>query len=51
MQYNYRVIMATDANAALSDEAHAATLESLGFVFADLRTTEEIEGLLAVVEA
>jgi ureidoacrylate peracid hydrolase len=47
MQRNYRVIVVPDANAALSDEAHAATLESLGFVFADLRSTEELEALLS----
>ena len=47
MQRNYRVIMVSDANAALTDEAHAATLESLGFVFADLRSTEEMEALLS----
>jgi len=47
MQRNYRVIMVADANAALSDEAHAATLASLNIVFADLRSTAEIEELLA----
>lgn len=46
MQRNYRTILAPDANAALNDEAHAATLESLAFAFADLRSTEEIEALL-----
>lgn len=51
MQNNYRVIMAADANAALSDEIHGATLESLGFVFADLRSSEEIEQLLAQANA
>lgn len=47
MQNNYRVIMATDANAALSDEEHAATLHILGMVFADLRSVEELEAMLA----
>jgi ureidoacrylate peracid hydrolase len=47
MQHNYRVIMVADANAALSDEEHAAALQSLGLVFADLRSTDEIEALLA----
>lgn len=45
MQLNYRVILATDANAALSDEEHAAALNSLAFGFADLCSAEEIEGL------
>lgn len=47
MQLNYRVIMAADANAALSDEEHAATLHILGLVFADLRSTAELETMLA----
>lgn len=48
MQNNYRVIMAADANAALSDEEHAATLHILGLVFADLRSVEELEAMLTV---
>lgn len=47
MQNNYRVIMAADANAALSDEEHAATLHILGLVFADLRSVDELEAMLA----
>jgi ureidoacrylate peracid hydrolase len=47
MQNNYRVIMAADANAALSDEEHAATLHILGMVFADLRSVAELEAMLA----
>jgi ureidoacrylate peracid hydrolase len=46
MQHNYRVIMAADANAALSDEEHAATLHILGLVFADVRSVEELEAML-----
>jgi ureidoacrylate peracid hydrolase len=47
MQNNYKVIMAADANAALSDEEHAATLHILGLVFADLRSVAELEEMLA----
>ena len=50
MQLNYRVDMVTDANAALSDAEHEATLYTLGFIFADLYTTEEIVAELAAVE-
>jgi ureidoacrylate peracid hydrolase len=50
MQNNYRVIMAADANAALSDEEHAATLHILGMVFADLRSVEELEGMLVAAK-
>ena len=46
MQLNYRVLMAADANAALSDEAHAATLHILAMVFADLHSTDELVELL-----
>lgn len=41
MQLNYRVVMVPDANAALSDEEHAATLHIMAMVFADLRSTDE----------
>jgi ureidoacrylate peracid hydrolase len=46
MQHNYRVLMAADANAALSDNEHAATLHNMAFVFADLYDTDEVVGLL-----
>lgn len=42
MQLNYRVNMVTDANAALTDLEHKISLFSLGFVFADLFTTDEV---------
>jgi len=47
MQHNYRVIMATDGNAALSDADHAAALKSLAFAFADLRSSNEIAAMLS----
>ncbi|ABD26497.1 isochorismatase hydrolase [Novosphingobium aromaticivorans DSM 12444] len=46
MQHNYRVLMASDANAALSDEEHAATLHIMAMVFADLHSTQEVVDLL-----
>ena len=46
MQLNYRVIFSTDANAALSDAEHNATLHNMAFVFADVMSSSEIEGLL-----
>lgn len=46
MQHNYRVLMACDANAALSDEEHAATLYIMAMVFADLYATDEVIALL-----
>jgi ureidoacrylate peracid hydrolase len=46
MQFNYRVLFAADANAALSETEHAATLHSMAFVFADLYDTDEVVRLL-----
>jgi len=46
MQLNYRVLIAADANAALSDAEHAATLQTLALVFADLHSTEELVELM-----
>ena len=43
----YRVIMAADANAAVSDLAHNATLYTVYRSFGDVRPTEEILGLIA----
>ena len=51
MQNNYRVIMVADANAALSDEEHAATLHILAMVFADLRSSDELVEMLGQMPA
>jgi ureidoacrylate peracid hydrolase len=48
MQLNYRVLFIADANAALSDEAHAATLGSMALAFADLYSTDEIVDLMQI---
>lgn len=42
MMLNYRVIMVADANAALSDAEHNATLVSVLQFFGDVRTTDEV---------
>ncbi|HTC44931.1 MAG TPA: cysteine hydrolase [Steroidobacteraceae bacterium] len=42
MQMNYRIIFVADANAALSDAAHNATLENMAFLFGDVLSTEEL---------
>jgi len=39
--------MACDACAALTDEAHAGTLDSMALIFADLRSVAELEEMLA----
>jgi ureidoacrylate peracid hydrolase len=46
MQLNYRVLIAADANAALSDAEHAATLQIMALVFADLHSTDELVALM-----
>ena len=51
MQLNYKVILACDACAALTDEAHAGTLDSMALTFADLRSVAELEEMLAPAAA
>lgn len=46
MQRNYRVIVASDATAAMSDAEHNASLDSMRDVFADVRSTADIITLL-----
>jgi ureidoacrylate peracid hydrolase len=48
MQLNYRVLIAADGNAALTDEEHAATLHIMAFAFADLHSAGELVELLSV---
>ena len=42
MQLNYKVIFVSDANAALSDAEHNATLNNMCALFADVMTTREV---------
>ena len=42
MQMNYKVIFVSDANAALTDAAHNATLENMATLFADVMSTREV---------
>lgn len=42
----YRVIMVADANAARRDEDHNATLYTIYRTFGDVRTTDEVIGLI-----
>jgi ureidoacrylate peracid hydrolase len=46
MQLDYEVIFVPDANAAPSDEEHAATLANMGWLFADLYATDEVVDLI-----
>lgn len=47
MQMNYKLIFVSDANAALTDAAHNATLDNMCMLFADVRPTAEV---LEVIE-
>lgn len=51
MQLDYDVIFVPDANAAPSDEEHAATLANMGWLFADLYTADEVVGLIQAAGA
>ena len=42
MQMNYKIIFVSDANAALSDAAHNATLENMAFLFGDVMSTVQL---------
>jgi ureidoacrylate peracid hydrolase len=43
---DYRVIMVSDANAASTDEEHAATLNNFMLFFGDVMTADEAVGRL-----
>jgi ureidoacrylate peracid hydrolase len=47
MQLNYRVIFVSDANAALTDAEHNATLNNMCALFADVMSTDEVTATLA----
>ena len=46
MQMNYKLIFVADANAALTDAAHNATLDNMVMLFADVMTAEETLGVI-----
>ena len=46
LQMGYKVIFMTDANATLSDEEHNAALISMYTIFADVRDTDSLLGLI-----
>jgi ureidoacrylate peracid hydrolase len=43
---NYKILFVADANAALTDAAHNATLENMAFLFGDVLSTDELIRLL-----
>ena len=49
MMLDYRVVMLSDANAALTDEEHAASLNNCMIFFGDVMNTDEAIAKLAPV--
>ena len=47
MQMNYKLVFVSDANAALTDAAHNATLDNMCMIFADVRPAAEVVELIA----
>jgi ureidoacrylate peracid hydrolase len=46
VEHNYRMILVSDAVAEISREAHDAELRTMERLFADVRSTEEVIGLI-----
>ncbi len=46
VEYNYRMILVSDAVAEVDRETHEAELKTMSRVFADVKTTDEVVGLL-----
>ena len=46
VEHNYRMILVSDAVAEVSREAHDAKLRTMDRLFADVRSTDEVIGLL-----
>ena len=47
MQMNYKIIFVSDANAAVTDAAHNATLDNMCMLFADVRPAGEVLKVIA----
>ena len=46
VEYNYRTILVSGAVAEVSRETHEGELKTMGRVFADVRTTDEVLAML-----
>jgi ureidoacrylate peracid hydrolase len=47
MMLNYKVVFVSDANAAMTDDEHNATLANMIRIFGDVRSTEQVVAMLA----
>src|SRR5881275_16993 len=46
LEYNYRMILVSDAVAEVDRDTHAAELKTMSRVFADVKTTDEVIAML-----
>jgi len=46
LEYNYRMILVSDAVAEVDRDTHTAELKTMSRVFADVKTTDEVVGML-----
>lgn len=46
VEHNYRMILVSDAVAEISRDTHEAELKTMSRIFADVKTTDEVVGLL-----
>jgi isochorismate hydrolase len=46
VEHNYRTILVSDAVAEVSRETHEGELKTMGRVFADVKTTDEVLAML-----
>ena len=49
VEYNYRMILVSDAVAEVDRTTHEAELKTMGRIFADVKTTDEVMGMLALI--
>lgn len=49
VEHNYRMILVNDAVAEVSRDTHEAELKTMSRVFADVKTTGEVEALLGTI--
>jgi nicotinamidase-related amidase len=49
VDHNYRMILVSDAVADVSRDTHEAELKTMSRVFADVKTTDDVEALLGTI--
>jgi ureidoacrylate peracid hydrolase len=51
VEYNYQMILVSDAVAEVDRSTHEAELRTMGRIFADVKTTDEVIGMLDSVRS